>query len=54
LAHRLPDARTALEGLLSRMPGLTLTDERLQRPFKNGVDQQRVIAGLRLAGLNES
>jgi adenylate cyclase len=44
-------ARTALNQLLQRMPGLTVSDERLVRPFARGVDRERYLEGLQKAGL---
>ena len=46
-------ARTALDQLLRRMPGLTANDERLTRPFVQMVDRERFLEGLRKAGLPE-
>jgi len=43
-------ARAAWEELLRRMPGLTASDERLNRPFARAVDRERFIGGLRAAG----
>jgi adenylate cyclase len=33
------------------MPGLTVADERLSRPFARAADRERFLAGLRKAGL---
>ena len=46
-------ARTALDQLLHRMPGLTASDERLARPFARVADRERFMEGLRKAGLPE-
>jgi tetratricopeptide (TPR) repeat protein len=44
-------ARSTLEELLRRMPGLTVADERLNRPFARAADLERFLTGLRKAGL---
>ena len=44
-------ARAALSELLQRMPGLTASDERLNRPFGSAAQRERFLAGLRKAGL---
>jgi TolB-like protein len=49
--ERTEPARAALGQLLDRMPGLSLSDERLVRPFVRAADQDRFIDGLRKAGL---
>jgi len=36
------------------MPGLTVRDQRLVRPFQRPGDQERFLEGLRKAGLPES
>jgi adenylate cyclase len=46
-------ARGELDQLLLRMPGLTLNDERLLRPFARTADLERFLDGLRKAGLPE-
>jgi adenylate cyclase len=46
-------ARAALEELLRRMPGLTASDDRLNRPFGSAVQRERFLEGLRKAGLPE-
>jgi len=46
-------ARGELDQLLLRMPGLTLSDERLLRPFARTADRERFLDGLRKAGLPE-
>jgi adenylate cyclase len=45
--------RAALGELLRRMPGLTLADDRLTRPFGSPEQRDRFLEGLRLAGLPE-
>ena len=35
------------------MPGLTVGDERLIRPFRRAADRERFLDGLRKAGLPE-
>jgi len=49
----IASARTALDQLLRRMPGLTANDERLTRPFVQMADRERFLEGLRKAGLPE-
>jgi adenylate cyclase len=44
-------ARAALDELLRRMPGLTASDERLNRPFAREEQRARFIEGLRKAGM---
>ena len=44
-------ARAALDELLRRMPGLTASDERLNRPFGSAEQRERFLEGLRKAGL---
>ena len=51
---RLDEARATLAECVRQMPGLTLRDERLVRPFRRAADQQRLLEGLRKAGLPES
>jgi adenylate cyclase len=51
---RAVDARGALDRLLQRMPDLTASDERLNRPFARADDRERFLTGLRKAGLPES
>ncbi len=48
---RSPAARAALDQLLQRMPALTASDARLDRPFSRASDRERFLAGLRKAGL---
>lgn len=46
------DARVALDGYVALMPGLTLSDKRLVRPFRRPQDRERFLNGLRKAGLH--
>jgi hypothetical protein len=46
-------AGAALHQLLQRMPGLTASDERLNRPFARGTDRERFLEGLRKAGMSD-
>jgi adenylate cyclase len=48
---RATAARGALDELLRRMPALTASDERLNRPFARGADRERFLEGLRKAGI---
>ncbi len=48
---RVEAARSTLGEMLRRMPGLTVADERLNRPFARAADRERFLAGLRKAGL---
>jgi adenylate cyclase len=50
-AGRAEEARSALAELARQMPGLTCDDARLVRPFRRPADQQRLLDGLRRAGL---
>jgi len=50
---RLDDARMALDDFVSKMPGLSLNDPRLLRPFRRPSDRDRFLTGLRLAGLQQ-
>jgi adenylate cyclase len=52
LGH-MPDARAGLDGLVRLLPGLTLGDPRLIRPFRRTADRERFLTGLRKAGLSE-
>jgi adenylate cyclase len=44
-------ARAAVGQLLRRMPGLTASDPRLDRPFAREADRERFLEGLRKAGM---
>lgn len=44
-------AGAALEELLRRMPGLTASEERLNRPFAREIRQKQFLDGLRKAGM---
>ncbi len=48
---RAAAARAALDQLLHRMPNLTGSDERLNRPFAREADRERYLEGLRKAGM---
>ncbi|HEY4469617.1 MAG TPA: adenylate/guanylate cyclase domain-containing protein [Stellaceae bacterium] len=48
---RAAEAASALHELLRRMPGLTASDERLNRPFARAADRERFLEGLRKAGM---
>jgi adenylate cyclase len=50
---QLADARAGLDEFMRLMPGLTLEDERLIRPFRRLADRERFLDGLRKAGLLE-
>jgi adenylate cyclase len=52
LGH-IVEARAALDGFVRLLPGLTLGDPRLIRPFRRPADCERFLAGLRRAGLSE-
>jgi adenylate cyclase len=45
------DAQAGLAAFVQLLPGLTLTDPRLIRPFRRPADHERFLAGLRKAGL---
>lgn len=49
---RTPEARAGLDGYARLLPGLTLDDPRLIRPFRRPPDQERFLEGLRKAGLS--
>ena len=48
---RVDAGRSTLDELLRRMPGLTASDPRLDRPFGRAADRERFLEGLRKAGL---
>jgi TolB-like protein/class 3 adenylate cyclase/Flp pilus assembly protein TadD len=48
---RMAEAHAGLDGLMRLLPGLTLTDPRLTRPFRHQTDRERFLDGLRMAGL---
>jgi adenylate cyclase len=47
------EAQAGLAGFIRLLPGLTLSDPRLIRPFRRPVDRERFLTGLRMAGLHE-
>jgi len=47
------EARAALDIFVRLLPGLTLGDPRLIRPFRRPADRERFLTGLRKAGLSE-
>ena len=47
------EARAALDSLVRLLPGLTLGNPRLIRPFRRATDRERFLSGLRKAGLLE-
>jgi tetratricopeptide (TPR) repeat protein len=47
----MADASAGLDGLVRLLPGLTLGDPRLIRPFRRATDRDRFLSGLRKAGL---
>ena len=51
---RTDEARVALGEYVCRLPGLTLSDQRLERLFRRPADRERFLAGLRAAGLPEA
>jgi len=52
LGH-MAEARAGLDGFVRLLPGLTLGDPRLIRPFRRPADRERFLTGLRKAGLSE-
>src|SRR6516164_7959181 len=50
---QMKEAKAALERFVRLLPGLTLGDPRLIRPFRRPTDRERVLSGLRKAGLSE-
>jgi TolB-like protein/Flp pilus assembly protein TadD len=47
------EAQAELAAFVGLLPGLTLSDPRLIRPFRRPTDRERFLAGLRKAGLEE-
>jgi adenylate cyclase len=47
------EAQAGLAGFVQLLPGLTLADARLIRPFRRSSDRERFLTGLRKAGLPE-
>jgi adenylate cyclase len=50
---RMGEARAGLDEFIRLMPGLTVGDERLIRPFRRPADRECFLDGLRKAGLPE-
>ena len=50
---RIDEGKVALDEFQRHLPGLTVGDPRLIRPFKRPGDQERFLEGLRKAGLPE-
>lgn len=48
---RMNEAQAGLLGFVHLLPELTLGDARLIRPFRRPADRERVLSGLRKAGL---
>jgi TolB-like protein/DNA-binding winged helix-turn-helix (wHTH) protein len=53
LLGRMGEACSGLEGYVRLLPGLTLNDPRLTRPFRRSEDRERFLSGLRKAGLSD-
>jgi adenylate cyclase len=51
--HKMDEAHAALAQFVARMPGLSISDERLARPLRRESDRERFLSGLRAAGLPE-
>jgi TolB-like protein/DNA-binding winged helix-turn-helix (wHTH) protein len=51
LLGRMADAKAGLDGYMGLLPGLTLDDPRLTRPFRRPEDRERFLSGLHKAGL---
>jgi tetratricopeptide (TPR) repeat protein len=50
---QMTEARAGLAEFVRLLPGLTLSDARLIRPFRRPTDRERFLAGLGKAGLAE-
>ena len=50
---RMSEAQSGLNGFVRLLPGLSLSDTRLVRPFRRPEDRERFHIGLRKAGLPE-
>ena len=48
---RTADAKAGFDGYVRLLPGLTLNDPRLTRPFRRPEDRERFLSGPRKAGL---
>jgi adenylate cyclase len=51
--ERMIEAQYGLNGFVRLLPGLSLSDPRLVRPFRRPEDRERFLIGLRKAGLPE-